>query len=46
MQYIGSAARSGLRAVLRVELGGAFQGIRLPAKGLARGRRARRQRSG
>ena len=45
-QYIGSDARSGAGAVLRVELGGALQGIGLPAERLAHGRRTRRERSG
>ena len=44
-QYIGSAARSGLRAILRVELGGAFERIGLLAELLARRWRAGRQRA-
>ena len=44
-QYIGSAARSGLRAVLRIELRGALERIGLLAEFLARRRRAGRQRA-
>ena len=45
MQYIGSAARSGLRPVLRVELGGALERVGLLAELLADGRRSGRQRA-
>ena len=46
VQYIGSFARSGLRAVLLVELRGALERVRLLPERLALLRRARRQRTG